>query len=236
MAIKRKIVVEKKKEKPAVPIKETAPLPRIPGVVTVQAGTKFRRLKDNGVNKVKRFERDLTLSDRDTIIHFWNDEQHLIKDDDPACAKIAEDINSSTSGRPLSSMQVAGYLSYLCRLGQWTAEDRKARIDRSMRQGRISVRPAYTQRLINEIIENWERERADERERARVHAAIRTARAAGKRVRLRSENGITTQTVITPVQTPTLTPDIAQVLEQTTRRTTRAAAPVEEETFDIKWM
>lgn len=234
MAIKRKIVVEKKKA--AVSTKETVALPRIPGVVTVQAGNKFRRIKDNGVEKVKRFERDLTLSDRDEIIHYWNEHQQLIKDDDPVCAKIAEDINSGTAGKPLSSMQVAGYLSYLCRLGMWTTADRKARIDRSMRQGKISVRPEYTVRLVNEITANWERERADERERARAHAAIRAARAAGKKVRLRSESGVTTQMVMTPAQTPAPAPDIAQVLEQTTRRTTRAAAPTEEETFDIKWM
>ena len=74
MAIKRKVVLDRKprastQEAPVTtpvtpapvrtPVAATATTPAPAPVTVVDEGGKFRRLKDNGVAKVKRFEREL---------------------------------------------------------------------------------------------------------------------------------------------------------------------------------
>jgi hypothetical protein len=155
------------------------------GVVTVTS-SKHRRLKD-GVNKEKNFEREMTCSERDLIIRWWNQNQRLIPKDDPVCADLAQAINGTTTTKaPVSAMQVAGYLSYLCRMGRWLSADRDARFERTKKRGAITILPVYSAALITAINENWEREREDERLRAEAHARMRAARQAGQKVRVRT--------------------------------------------------
>ena len=236
MAIKRKVVLDRKprastQETPVTipvtpapvrtPVAATATTPAAPAPVTtvVDEGGKFRRLKDNGVAKVKRFERELCCSDRDIIIRWWNHNQRLVPKEDPVCATLTALINQQ-SGVPLSPMQVAGYFSYLCRLGQWNAIDRAARLDRNLARGAFSVQPEYSRDLLNAIVENWNKERQDEALRASAHAQMRAARAAGQHLRIRSGDGV--HVVMQPVQSPVRVPAVL-------------AAPAEE-VFDIKWM
>jgi len=236
MAIKRKIVRGNKPVASEVPVTTpvTTPAPvrtpaaainttsAAPAPVTtvVDGGGKFRRLKDNGVVKVKRFERGLSCSDRDTIIRWWNENQRLVPENDSVCVTLTNAINNGAAESPLSSMQVAGYLSHLCRLGKLTHTNRQVRISRTVERGDISIIPAYTRPLLNAIIENWERERQDEALRAQAHAQMRAARAEGRRLRIRSGDGV--RVVMQPVQTPV--------------RATVVPAEPTEETFDIKWM
>jgi len=236
MAIKRKVVLDRKprastQETPVTtpvtpapvrtPVAATATTPAAPAPVTtvVDEGGKFRRLKDNGVAKVKRFERELCCSDRDIIIRWWNHNQRLVPKEDPVCATLTALINQQ-SGVPLSPMQVAGYFSYLCRLGQWNAIDRAARLDRNLARGAFSVQPEYSRDLLNAIVENWNKERQDEALRASAHAQMRAARAAGQHLRIRSGDGV--RVVMQPAQSPVRAPAVP-------------AAPAEE-VFDIKWM
>jgi hypothetical protein len=185
----------------------------------VDEGGKFRRLKDNGVAKVKRFERELECSDRDIIIRWWNHNQRLVPKEDPVCASLTTLINQQ-GGVPLSPMQVAGYFSYLCRLGQWNSIDRAARLGRSEARGAFTVQPEYSRPLLDAIVENWNKERQDEALRAQAHAQMRAARAVGQHLRIRSGDGV--RVVMQPVQSPVRAPAVP-------------AAPTEE-TFDIKWM
>lgn len=233
MAIKRKIVRGSTKpstqEAVVTPVAPTprasrtrtvaAPVTLTPVTTVVNEGGKFRRLKDNGVAKVKRFERELCCSDRDIIIRWWNYNQRLVPKEDPVCASLTTLINEQ-GGVLLSSMQVAGYFSYLCRLGQWTEIQRQARLTRNLNRGAFSVTPVYSRPLLNAIVENWERERQDEELRAQAHAQLRAARAAGQPLRIKSGDGV--RVVIQPSASPVRAP----------------AVPAEptEETFDIKWM
>lgn len=235
MAIKRKIVRGNKPVAPETPVPTpvTTPapvrapaaaittMPAAPAPVTtvVDGGGKFRRLKDNGVAKVKRFERELECLDRDIIIRWWNQNQCLVPKEDPVCASLTALINQQ-GGVPLSAMQVAGYFSYLCRLGQWESQARQARLDRNLQRGAFTVQPEYSRPLLNAIVENWQRERQDEALRAQAHAQMRAAREEGRRLRIRSGDGV--RVVMQPVQSPVRAPAVH--------------AELTEETFDIKWM
>jgi hypothetical protein len=181
------------------------------GTAVVETSGKFRRLK-SGVAKVKRFERELDSADRDVFILRWNKLQRLVNDDDPVCKELAYEINKG-GGAPLSPMQVAGYFSYLCRLGMWTEADREERINRSIKRGSFRVRPFYSPELIAQIVENWKKERADEAARAEAHTKLREARERGEKIRIKTP--VESTTVVSPAPTP---------------------EPVAEEEFDIKFM
>jgi hypothetical protein len=196
-------------------------MPVIPAPVTtvVEGGGKFRRLKYNGVAKVKRFERELCCYDRDIIIRWWNQNQRLVDKDDPTCAALTTLINEQ-SGVKLSPMQTAGYFSYLCRLGRMNEIDRQAYLTRNRDRGAFTVTPVYSRSLLDAIMENWNKERQDEALRAQAHAQLYAARAEGRRLRIKSGDGV--RVVIQPTQSPVRSPAVP-------------AAPTEE-TFDIKWM
>ena len=148
-----------------------------------KVGGKYRRLKVNGVDKVRRFERELEPNDRDYLIRWWNTYQVLVPEDDPVCARLAKNINdanASTSLKPLSPLQMAGYFSYLCTLGTWGADERNARIALSIKKGRFTVAPVYSGDLIDAIIANYNAERADEDVRRKAHAEKRAAMGMAK--------------------------------------------------------
>ena len=139
----------------------------------------FRRLK-NGVNKEKRIKRELDPAGRDILIKWWNVNQRLVPKDDPVCATLTAQVNAlHPNDEPLSSMQIAGYFSHLCRMGLKLPEERDDRLFRSMERGDHSVMPKYTQELLDAIKENWERERANEAARHGDHARMKIARDKG---------------------------------------------------------
>lgn len=131
------------------------------------------RRREHTVNKMKRIERELDPCARDILITWWNTNQRLVPKEDPVCAILTAQINSvNTNIEPLSSMQIAGYFSYLCRLGLRTKEDRERLINMSMRKGSYSIAPKFTPELIQAIQDNWEFERKNEEARKKDHAKI----------------------------------------------------------------
>jgi hypothetical protein len=141
----------------------------------------FRRIK-SGVSKEKRIKRTLDTLGRDTLIRWWNVNQRLVPSEDPVCATLTDQVNvQQPMLDPLSSMQIAGYFSHLCRLGRATSGERDARIAAAMERGDITVVPEYSAELMKAIQDNWEKERADEAERSHQHAELLRRRASGDR-------------------------------------------------------
>jgi uncharacterized protein YqgV (UPF0045/DUF77 family) len=140
---------------------------------------KFRRVK-KGLNKICRKERALDSYCRDTMIRWWNVNQRLIPDGDPICASIAQQVNEECPNEdPLSSMQTAGYFSYLCRLGLMVESSRQLCIERALKKGMITVKPVFSSKLIKVIEENWRQERADEVQREKDHKILIKQREQG---------------------------------------------------------
>lgn len=139
-----------------------------------------RRDKKNGVNKEKRFERDLEPSDRDVIIRWWNANQRLIPKDDPICADLTEQINVlKPKDKPLSAMQISGYLSALCRLALRTEAEQLNVINRNIRRHKYTVRPIFSPALMKLVHENWEFERKNEKARPKDLVKMRQQREEG---------------------------------------------------------
>jgi hypothetical protein len=139
-----------------------------------------RRDKKNGVNKEKRFERNLEPSDRDVIIRWWNTNQRLIPKDDPICADLTEQINAlKPKEKPLSAMQISGYLSALCRLALRTEAEQINVINRNIRRHKYSVRPIFSPSLMKLVEENWEFERKNEKARSKDLLKMRQLREEG---------------------------------------------------------
>lgn len=139
-----------------------------------------RRDKKNGVDKVKRFERDLESSDRDVIIRWWNANQRLIPKDDPICADLTEQINAlKPKEKPLSAMQISGYLSSLCRLALRTEAEQINVINRNIRRHKYTVRPIFSPALMKLVQENWEFERKNEKARPKDLLKMREQRQEG---------------------------------------------------------
>jgi hypothetical protein len=139
-----------------------------------------RRDKRNGVNKEKRFERKLEPSDRDVITRWWNANQRLIPKDDPICADLSEQINAlRPKDKPLSAMQISGYLSALCRLALRTEAEQINVINRNIRRHKYTVRPIFSPALMKLVEENWEFERKNEKARSRDLLKMRQLREEG---------------------------------------------------------
>ena len=187
-----------------------------------KVGGKYRRLKIAGMAKVRRFERDLEPNDRDYLIHWWNDNQRLVPDDDPVCVKMANEINAvNPTLKPLSPLQMAGYFSYLCRLGMWGEKERTTRIVRSIHKGRFTVHPVYGADLIKAIIDNYNAERADEALRREAHAKKMAAR------------GTVVHKETTPVEVPKVVVEVEAKPTTPTPEPVEAVAPAD--TFEIKF-
>lgn len=120
---------------------------------TVEAGGKFRRLKDV-VNKVSRKENDIPPDGRDAINKWWNANQKLMDGGD--CQPIADFINKNNPNiKPLSAAQVSGWVSWLCRLALKTSADRADYLDIAMNKlHKFSVVPEFTPRFVDEIANN----------------------------------------------------------------------------------
>jgi hypothetical protein len=194
----KEVIKEVTKEIPVTKVVEKIVKVPTGGTTIIESSGKYRRLK-SGVAKVKRFERELDSADRDVFILRWNKLQRLVTDDDPICKELADEINKGV-GTPLSPMQVAGYFSYLCRLGMWAEADREGRIDRSVKRGAFTVRPIYSPELLKQIADNWEKQRADEAVRAEAHTKLREARARGEKIRIKTP--VEGTTVVSPAPTP----------------------------------
>lgn len=140
----------------------------------------YRRLKDGGINKVKRIKRELDPTGRDILIRWWNTNQRLIPKDDPVCVTLTDQLNSiNTTDEPLSPMQISGYFSHLCRMGLRTKFDRIDRLTKSKKRGAHSIMPLYSEELLEAIYDNWERERKNENNREVDHEKIRLLRETG---------------------------------------------------------
>lgn len=177
-------VVEKVVEKPVEKIVEKVIEKRVPvdgtsvrkdsGHDPCNDGGKYRRLKDDGVNKISRKKREIDCLVRDTIITWWNQSQTLVDKDDPVCQKLADDCNAGTPHLPpLSSYQVTGYISRLVTWGRLSSSHREEKFDKMIKKGLFTIRPEYTPELIQKIIDNYNRQREDERIREEAHKKMR---------------------------------------------------------------
>jgi hypothetical protein len=144
----------------------------------------YRRLK-SGVNKQILKERKLDTMSRDVIIRWWNVNQRLVSKDDPVTVTLTAQINALYSDDiPLAPMQLPGYFSHLCRMGLRTEEDRERVFDASMYRGDHTVRPLYSQKILDEILENWEFQRKLEQNMGEDHAELAELREKGLHVPL----------------------------------------------------
>jgi len=194
---------------PKIPKAPAAPkvpaVPKDPAAPKAEpVGGKFRRLKD-GVDKEKKKDKDMTTANRDIIIRWWNTNQHLVRRDDPICAKIADDITKSRiDDIIIAPYQVSGYISHLCRMSLWTDERRVDYIALAIVKGAFTVAPEFSAALLNEVAAHYEEAREDERVRAEAHAVARAAREA-KAVTM------TPAVVATPRAIPVVTPVAVEV-------------------------
>jgi len=118
---------------------------------TVEAGGKFRRLK-TVVAKVSRKKVDLPCDALDTINLWWNANQKMA--DDGVCQMLAEAINKQSNGTPVSAAQVAGWVSWLCKLALKNDADRDDSIAKARKSGKFRIAPSFTPALIKVIDEN----------------------------------------------------------------------------------
>ena len=139
----------------------------------------YRRIKGT-VNKQILKERKLDPMSRDVIIRWWNVNQRLVSKDDPVTVTLTAQINALYSdGIPLAPMQLPGYFSHLCRMGLKTEIDRERIFGASMDRGDHSIMPVYSQKLLDEIQENWEFQRKLEETMASDHAELLNLRKKG---------------------------------------------------------
>jgi hypothetical protein len=193
-----KMVEEKVVEK----IKEVrVEVPSTGDKVVVAEKIRYRRLKDDGVKKISRLEREIMPHDRNRIIIWWNGHQRLVPDDDPVCKEIADKINvASPTLKPLAPAQVAGYFSHLCRMGMSPEDYRTARFKKNMELENISVLPLYSNKLLEEIKENNKAEKANEAAMKIEHEKMRAAKAAGSHLKVGTPVGIVkTETAADPI-------------------------------------
>lgn len=139
-------------------------------------GEMHRRIKDE-VKKVKRADDLFRCADRDIMIRWWNDNQALCPEDDPVCVKMTALINAGRADvKAVYPPQVAGYISHLARMGLRTADEREKVFNRSIKRGKHSVMPVYTEAFIKKIIDNRNAQKAEAAKRAAEHKRIREER------------------------------------------------------------
>lgn len=217
---RRKILWKPKESEPAPVIKMT----QVPGVsgstqeapvrhpVTqapvVEGGDgKFRRLKSS-INKGSNKYRELEAPDRDVFINWWNANQRLVEKDDPVCQRLVDEINRnhfSTQDHPLSAAQCAGFFSHLARLARTDATHRQRRILSAQKRGSFTEYPLFSNELINQVNENYLRERDDEAQRRHDHARLRQLRQANPRARVRA-----TETTVDSTVQPVVRSEVPQ--------------------------
>ena len=141
---------------------------------------KHRRIKEGYTFRPKKMKRDLFASDRAVIIDWWNREQRLADKNDPVCEELAAIINTGVTDpdNKLAAYQVNGFISHLCRLGMKDEKKRQESIDAAMLRGDYNIPPSYTPDLINLIIENNQKKKADKIEGAKKRKELRAARVA----------------------------------------------------------
>lgn len=144
----------------------------------------YRRIK-SVVNKQILKERKLDTQSRDVIIRWWNVNQRLVSKDDPVTVTLTAQINALYSDNiPLAPMQLPGYFSHLCRMGLKTEDDRERIFGASMDRGDHTIMPIYTQKILDEILENWEFQRKLEQNMDLDHEELAKLRKKGLNVPL----------------------------------------------------
>lgn len=201
--IDRPVEVEKIIEKTVEVIKEVEKIVEVPKEVIVEkvvekvitGSVKYRRLKDK-IEKPKQAQNEITCGDRNVIITWWNTNQRLVPDDDPACIKLAQQLSLTT--RPFFPAQVAGYFSHLCRLGMQSHDYRDKKIALYLKKGIITVVPMFSPALLDIIAKNHMVQRREEKARKADHEELKKRRAAGDKTPL----GVVTQNPTVAVMTP----------------------------------
>ena len=137
-------------------------------------GGKHRRLKA-GVNKTKKFEREISCSDRDHVLKWWNQNQHLVPKDDPICVRLAEEINLNNTGidKPIAPAQLSDYVSWLCRLAKGPQKDRDGYTSNAIGGGFITIAPVFSAELMQEVVDNYNQQQEEKRIRDKAHQDMR---------------------------------------------------------------
>jgi hypothetical protein len=145
-------------------------------VVNTMYGDKFRRLKDNGVRKPSYKQRDLLPQEHDALNSYWNDTQKLIDRKDPVCGGLVQTC-AVAGEKPIFAYQVGGWFSFLARLARLPQADRDNWINVQMtKYKKYTIRPIFSQALIDECIKHYQKEQEELRIRAQAHANIRAQR------------------------------------------------------------
>jgi len=158
-------IVERVVEKPVV----------IEKTVLVSSGEQVlhRRLRST-VKKIRRKERDLVSMERDLVIGIFNTRQDMLDKSSETCKNIIESINKTRAPEDkISSYQLAGYWSSLCRWGLDTKAHRDDWITKSMAKGVYSVAPIYSDEFVHKIRVYHEVRKEEAITRAKDHAEIK---------------------------------------------------------------
>jgi len=171
--VEKKVIVEKK-----VPVPVAGSNVREdPGHDTVESNGKYRRLKDNGVQKLIRKQRDIDSEDRDHVNRWWNANQKLVDQKD-LCQQMVDEINARSGKKPIFPLQLAGYISRLADWGRLSADARKSLFDRQLTRKMYTVKPEYSAAFCRAIVANYNAQREDERIRQKDHAEMRAQKSA----------------------------------------------------------
>jgi len=149
---------------------------------TVKEEGKFRRLKKT-INKVARKKHGLNSNARDAMNTWWNQNQRLTNTGD--CKPVVDTINA-VSGTCLSPSQFGGWISLLTRM---VTDDLKAgtskrssRIASMKKRGFFTVEPMFSDRLVNEITDNYDAQRREDDIRAQTKAQMKAEAAQASTV------------------------------------------------------
>jgi len=148
--------------------------------VYIQTGEKVlhRRVKSK-VNKISRKERNLTPDERDLCINVFNEQQKMLDKDSLVFTHLVDEINRSRAKEDhISASQLAGYWSSLCRMADRPKTKIDAWIEESIKSGKYSLRPYYSDEFVEVIRENYRARKEEALKRAQDHAKIK----AGEKV------------------------------------------------------
>jgi len=133
-----------------------------------------RRIRSE-VKKISRKNRPLTSEERDLVIHVFNDKQDMLDKTSEVFSALTETINSTREEEnKISAPQLAGYWSSLCRWAEGHTCRREQWIARSLKKGIYSITPVYSERFVAKIKANYMKKRAEEEERKKDHALIKS--------------------------------------------------------------
>jgi hypothetical protein len=132
-----------------------------------------RRLRKE-VHKVSRKKRDMSLEERDLVIHVFNEKQDMLEKTSEVFKTLVDTINAHRlEDEQISASQLAGYWSSLCRWADREHSRREAWVLKSLKREIYSIRPIYTDGFVAKIKANYEAKRVEAEERRKDHAVIK---------------------------------------------------------------